>query len=73
MLKSTPEWEAFERDWIRREPKGWHRNIADFEMLVRHAEEMGALPLADPLEGIEDDIRLAAALRVRLPVAAVDG
>lgn len=73
MLKSTPEWEAFEREWIRKEPKGWHHNIDDFEMLVRHAEEMGALPLPNPLEGIEDDIRLARALRVRLPAAATHG
>jgi len=31
----------------------------------RHALHLGALPPADPLEGIEDDIRYAKALRVR--------
>jgi len=73
MLRSTPEWEQFERDYIRREPKGWHANIRDFEELVALAEHIGALPPADPLEGIEDDIFLAKALNVRLKIDSIDG
>lgn len=66
MLRSTPEWEEYERDYLRNEPKGWHANVADFVMLLDHAEYMGAFPLDNPLEGIEDDIRLAKALSVPL-------
>ena len=66
MLKSTPEWEAWQREQIRKSPKGYMRNIAIAEELLRHAEAMGALPPANPLEGIEDDIQLAKALNVRL-------
>ena len=73
MLRSTPEWEQFERDCIRHEPKGWHANIGAFEELVELAEVMGQLPPADRLEGIEDDIRLVKALNVRLKSHSADG
>lgn len=73
MLRSTPEWEQFERDYIRNEPKGWHANIRTFEMLVDLAVHMGALPLKNPLEGIEDDIRLAKALNAKLRLGQTDG
>lgn len=67
MLRSTPEWEAFERDWIRREPKGYLANIDVVNGMVEHVEEMGKSPLREnPLHGIEDDIALARALNVRL-------
>ena len=36
-----------------------------FEAMVQEARTVGALPPADPLEGIEVDIRLAKALHVR--------
>jgi hypothetical protein len=73
MLRSTPEWEQFERDYIRNEPKGWHANIELFDDLIGWAEYLGALPKPDPLEGIEDDIRLIKALNARLPIHSPDG
>ena len=36
-----------------------------FEELWRHAVRLGVLPLKDPLDGIEVDLRLAEALNVR--------
>jgi hypothetical protein len=67
MLKSTPEWEAFERDWIRKEPKGYMANVEMVNALVEHVEAMGRAPLReDPLAGFDDDIRLRRALDVSL-------
>ncbi len=34
-----------------------------YEAMVREAVELGVFPLADPLEGIEDDIELARKLK----------
>ena len=67
MLRSTPEWEAFERDQIRREPKGWHAHIDLFDEAVRFAEDHAVLPLTDPLDRIEEDIALARKLATPLP------
>jgi len=71
MIRPTPEWQQFEREYIRNSPKGWHANIGVFEELIRWAEYAGALPLADPLEGIEDDIKLAKLMNA--PVRLSDG
>ena len=71
MIRRTPELEAFERQQIRDEPKGYLANLSMFHNMLTWARTMGAIPLKDPLEGIEDDIRLARALNARLP--ATDG
>ncbi|MCC7146198.1 MAG: hypothetical protein IT443_07105 [Phycisphaeraceae bacterium] len=59
MLKSTPEWEAFEREQIRKEPADYHRNAQMFEAMYDWACTMNAFPLADPLDGLDKDIQLA--------------
>lgn len=55
---------AFERDLIRRTPVSYTRNIAIVEALRQEAQLLGAWPPADPLGGIETDVRLARALNV---------
>jgi hypothetical protein len=56
--------QAFERDLIRRTPVSYSRNTAIVEALRQEATLLGAWPPADPLGGIETDVRLARALNV---------
>jgi hypothetical protein len=65
MLKRADLVEAFEKDQMRREPPDHRRSLRIAEALYAHALRLGALPLADPLEGIEVDIRLAKVINVR--------
>lgn len=55
----------FEDELIRQSPPNFAENLRIYEALWEHAHRLGALPLRDPLEGIEADIELAEALRVR--------
>jgi hypothetical protein len=54
----------FEAEQARRAPDYW-RNLTIYESLHEEALALGALPLQDPLEGIEVDLALAQALRVQ--------
>ena len=58
--------EAFEMEQIRNSPPDFERNLRIAESLYELARMLGAIPLKDPLEGIEVDIRLAGALNARL-------
>ena len=53
------EFEAFEREWIRREKPDLKQNLKLVDALFQEAVEMGVFPLRDPLEGLEVDIRIA--------------
>jgi hypothetical protein len=64
MIRRNAILDEFEREQIRKEPPDFHRNLAIFEALYREALYLGVLPSADPLEGIEVDLRLARALHV---------
>lgn len=52
----------FEREQIRRSAPNFHENLWIFEELFKEAWSLGAFPLRDPLEGIENDIKLARTL-----------
>ena len=67
MLKRPDLVEAFEKGQRRAEPSDYQRNLRVAEALYAHARRMGALPLENPLEGIEVDLRLARILNVRGP------
>ena len=54
-------WEQFERACVMAEAPDYHRNLRYFEALYQEARLLGVLPGNDPLEGIEVDIRIAAA------------
>ncbi len=56
---------AFERERIRRTPPDHARNLRIFEALYHEAVALGALPLDDPLDGLDVDIRLAHIVNVR--------
>jgi hypothetical protein len=63
MIKRTDLLEAFEREQMRQNRASYLDNLRLFEALYREAQTLGVFPLADPLEGIDVDIRLAKALR----------
>ena len=53
------EFAGFERELTRREKPDLKRNLKIVEALFQEAVELGVLPLKDPLEGLEVDIRIA--------------
>ena len=65
MVRNPELIRRFEDEQARRSPPDYRANLRIFEELWKHAHRLGALPLRDPLEGIENDLRLARMLRVR--------
>ena len=57
MIKDVAYWEAWERDYIAKEPVDFAQNLRLLEAMYEHARRLGAFPPADPLEGIEVKIR----------------
>ncbi len=64
MIQNSDLIEALNKAQIQASPPDYFKNLALFEGLYREAKALGALPLKDPLEGIETDIRLARILNV---------
>ena len=68
MIKNPHILEAFERDLSAKEPVDFLRNLRLVDGLLKQARSLGVFPLANPLEGIEVDIRVAGVLNgVRSP------
>ncbi len=67
VIRDTEFWEAWEKEQIRREPVDYARNLRIADAMYEQARARGVLPLSDPLEGLDDKIRVAKALNVRLP------
>ena len=65
MLKNVSLVEDFKKVQLQKEPPDYFRHLRIFEALYREATQLGVLPLKDPLEGIDVDIRLAMVLNVR--------
>lgn len=62
MIKDVAFWEAWEREYIAKEPVDFARNLRLLDAMYEHARLLGAFPPADPLEGIEVKIRVARIL-----------
>jgi hypothetical protein len=62
MVKNTLKLQAFEAERIRSEKVDVEQNLRILDALYEEALMLGALPLKDPLEGIEEKARLAWAL-----------
>ena len=58
-------WAEWEARFVASEPADFQRNLKLLEAMYEHACALGVFPLADPLEGLETDIRVAKALNVR--------
>jgi hypothetical protein len=65
MNKSRDLVEAFENSMVSRQRADYRRNMAIFEALYREARLLGVLPLKDPLDGIDVDVRLAQVINAR--------
>lgn len=64
MLRNSHLIEALKKAQLQASPPDYFYNLSLFEGLYNEARALGALPLKDPLEGIESDIRLARILNV---------
>ncbi len=64
MLKDILAWKAWEAQYHRSNRVDYARNLEIFEALYDEAVALGILPRRDPLEGLEQKIRLAEALHV---------
>lgn len=59
MIKDATLLEEFERDLKRREKTDYLQNLKILEGMLEEAIHLKVLPLKDPLDGIETDIRVA--------------
>jgi len=64
MITNASLVQAFENDLSRRTPVDYQANLRIVEALYQEALLLNVWPPADPLAGIETDIRLARALNV---------
>jgi len=62
MIKNTSAWNDFERDQKKKQTADYASNLRIFESLWKEAIALRALPLSDPLAGIETDIQMAKIL-----------
>lgn len=64
MIRNTHLIEALNKTQLRNSQPDYFRNLQLFEALYHEARALGVFPLKDPLEGIENDIKLARVLNV---------
>ena len=68
MIKDARLLAEFEENELRKEKPDYLNALRIFEAMWKEAMLLGVLPLKDPLEGIEVDIRIARILNdVRTP------
>ena len=66
MIKNSELIQKMEDDLACSQAPDYFRNLRIMEALYQEARLLGILPLRDPLDGIDVDIRLAAVLNVRM-------
>lgn len=59
MITNRREVEKFERELLRNEKVDVKKNISIINAMYEEAVALGVLPLKDPLEGLEVDIKIA--------------
>lgn len=62
MIRDAEFLAEFDRDQIRAERLTYLEALAIFEAMWQEGMALGVLPLKDPLEGIEVDVRIARIL-----------
>lgn len=62
MIKDPLTIQQFEMDLKRKEKPSFQKSLEVFTSLWVEAMHLGVIPLKDPLEGIETDIRVARIL-----------
>jgi len=64
MIRHPDLVEDFERKYAAEHRLDYSQSLAIYEALFEHAQRLGVLQSRDPLDGIENDIRLARMLNV---------
>ena len=59
MIKNKKLLEQFERGFKKREKPDYQQNMKIFEGMYKEALYLNAIPLKDPLDGLEVDIKIA--------------
>lgn len=65
MIKDVAAWTAWEEAGPLREAPDFQRNLRLLQSMYDLARSLGAFPPAEPLAGLETDIRMARVLNVR--------
>ncbi len=64
MIRDVERFREWEKEYQRKEKPDFFDNLRIVEALYQEARLLGVFPAGDPLQGIEDKIRLARALNV---------
>ena len=64
MIRDKAFWGAWEDRYVANQPPDFLRNLQLLDGMYELARALGAFPPANPLEGLETDIRVAKALNV---------
>ena len=67
MIRDEKTWRQWEAEWQRSTPADPETNLRVFWTLLEMARAAGAWPPANPLEGLENDIRLARRINTYVP------
>ncbi|OGP62776.1 MAG: hypothetical protein A2V65_10365 [Deltaproteobacteria bacterium RBG_13_49_15] len=67
MIQNSDLLLEFEKRRLESAPFDYFTNLRIFEALYQEARRFHILPLRDPLEGIDVDIRIAKCVNVRRP------
>ena len=62
MIKNCEQIREFERELIRKERTDVTKNFQIVNAMYQEAVELGIIPMKDPLDGLEIDIRIAEVL-----------
>ena len=62
MIKDIGFYRCFEDSQLEKDKSNFKKKMRIYEELWKEGKEMGVFPLTDPLEGIEEDIKLAELL-----------
>lgn len=64
MVRDCIAWTDWEARYTASQPVNFRRNLELLDAMYDYARFLGVFPLADPLEGLETDIRVAKALNI---------
>jgi hypothetical protein len=67
VIRDEQAWRQWEAGWQRSTPADPNTNLRIFWTLLEMARTAGTWPPDDPLEGLENDIRLARRINTYVP------
>ena len=59
MIKNKILLEQFEQELVKKNKPDYHQNMEIFEGMYKEAVYLKVIPMIDPLEGIQVDIKIA--------------